>query len=175
MVDQRFGELPQLVVPIAADRYFVEDRGSLLWGADGETSGGQKGDERVPRVRFGQSPGQSLVVLGAQPDGPIQPTAVVGTGQEFYFSELRRLKPAGRPQRSTELQESVRRHGVDDVDLVHQHALDLVAAAQPEAGPVGVAVEHPVPGVGKLEQQHLEPQLIHLVDSDEEQFVVGGG
>ena len=70
-------------------------------------------------------------------------------------------------------QEVLRRHGVDHVDLGDQDPLDGVAALQPYPGQVGLAGQHPVPGVGELGQQQLEPQLVDLVDGDEQQLVVG--
>ena len=47
------------------------------------------------------------------------------------------------------------------------------AALQAHPGQVVLAGQHPVAGVAELVQQQLEPQLVDLVDGDEQQLVVG--
>src|SRR6185436_2883113 len=53
-----------------------------------------------------------------------------------------------------------------------EHPLYRVRAMQAQPGQVVLAGEHVVAGVTELVQQELEPQLVDLVDGDEQQLVV---
>ncbi|RYD97436.1 MAG: hypothetical protein EOP50_05715, partial [Sphingobacteriales bacterium] len=82
--------------------------------------------------------------------------------------------------RLAEVQEVLRRHGLQDVDLVDQDALDHVhpgeqVPAEPQvAAAAGRLGRHQcVPDGHRLVQQLLEPELVDLVDGDEQQLVVG--
>ena len=98
---------------------------------------------------------------------------VLGPGQELDLPELHRLEAAGRGERRAEGQEVLRGHRLQHVDLLDEHPLDRVRALQPQPGQVVLAGQHPVPGVAELPEQELEPQLVDLVDGDEQQLVVG--
>src|SRR6185437_5552827 len=88
------------------------------------------------------------------------------------LAELDRLEPAGRGQRGPELQEVLRRHGLQHVDLVDQQPLDDVGPAQQLPRPPQLVLGHQVPNGGQLVQELLEPQLVGLVGGDEQQLVV---
>jgi hypothetical protein len=81
-------------------------------------------------------------------------------------------KPLGRREQRPEDQEVLRRHRLDHVDLRDQQPLDHVHPAEQLAREVGVAGEHVVASPLQLVQHLLEPQLVGLVDRDEQQLVV---
>ena len=97
---------------------------------------------------------------------------ILGAGEELDLAELHRLEPARRRQPVPELAEVLRRHGLEDVDLLGQHAFDGVHAAEQMLGQPELTGQHRVPGRGQLVQDLLEPQLVHLVNRDEQQLVV---
>jgi hypothetical protein len=74
----------------------------------------------------------------------------------------------------SELEEILRRHGLEDLDLLDEHALDRVNALQQVASRVDVTGEHRFPDRLELEQDLLEPQLEDLVDLDEKELVMRG-
>jgi hypothetical protein len=103
---------------------------------------------------------------------------VLRPGQELELPELHRLEAAGRGQRLAELQEVLRGHRLQDVELVQEDPLHDVHPRQQvlrPPQPLGVPVEHRVACGAGLVQQLLEPQLVDLVDGDEQQLVVRAG
>src|SRR5262249_54552932 len=93
-------------------------------------------------------------------------------------AELNALEARGRDQVVAEVEEVERGHRLQDVDLLNQDALDLDDASQPQdrlpdvllrdaRGPKGP--EHRI----ELPQDLFEPQLIGLMNDDEEHLVVG--
>ena len=58
--------------------------------------------------------------------------------------------------------------------MLDQHALDRVHTHQVVPRALRIAGEHPVADRLQLEQQLLEPELVRLVDDDEQQLVVHG-
>ncbi len=118
-----------------------------------------------------RSPQPLLLRLGEPPE-PVDVRRVLGAGQELQLAELHRLEAARRRQPLPELQEVLRGHRLQHVDLVHQHPLDHVHPLQQVLGPPQPAIRHRVPRGGRLVEELLEPQLVDLVDGDEEQLVV---
>ena len=59
------------------------------------------------------------------------------------------------------------------VGSVDQHALDGLDPREVVARALGVAVDHPVAHRLELEDQLLEPQLVGLVDDNEQHLIVG--
>jgi hypothetical protein len=71
-----------------------------------------------------------------------------------------------------ELEEVAWRHRLEDGDLLDQDPLDRVDAIQQMARPARVVgVDQRARGL-ELEQDLLEPELVDLVDDDEEELVV---
>ena len=103
----------------------------------------------------------------------VEEGAVSKSREELDGPELNRLEPAGRSQLGPEGQEVLRPHRLQDPDLGHQHLLDGAYPPEIVGGPVGVAGRHGGPGGVQLVQDLLEPQLVDLMDDDEEQLVVG--
>ena len=97
---------------------------------------------------------------------------VLQSGAELDGAELRRLEAARGTQVIAELEEIVRRHRLEHGELLDQQALDLDAAAE-EAVRLErvVGVEQRDDRV-ELVQDLLEPELVDLVDDDEEELVV---
>ena len=90
----------------------------------------------------------------------------------FELAELRRLEAAGGVEPVAEAGELARRHRLQDVDLRDHDLQDGEHPAQGVEGPGGVVVLQQLLGVDQLVDQLLEPQLVHLVDDDEEHFIV---
>jgi hypothetical protein len=59
--------------------------------------------------------------------------------------------------------------------VLDHHLLDGVDAVQVVARPMRVVAEEEVPHGFELEEDLLEPELVGLVQDDEQQLVVGGG
>ena len=92
-------------------------------------------------------------------------------------AELHALEPRRRHEKVAEVEEVERRHRLQDVDLVEQQPLDLGHPMQVADRPQHVAIGHD-PGEDvedgvELVEDLLEPQLVRLVDDDEQQLVVG--
>jgi hypothetical protein len=88
--------------------------------------------------------------------------------------KLRRLEPRRRLEPVAERGELERGHRLEDVDLGDQRLEDLQDPVEQMEGRIGVArLEHPL-DFGELVEELLEPQLVHLMDDDEEQLVVLG-
>ena len=80
-----------------------------------------------------------LLVVG-QPAEPVDVRRVLGAGEELQLAELHGLEAAGRRQPLAELQEVLRRHRLEHVDLLDQHPLDDVHAVEQVLGPPQLAV-----------------------------------
>jgi hypothetical protein len=86
--------------------------------------------------------------------------------------ELRRLEAARRLQAVAEPEELAGRHRLQHVDLGDGHLEDRERPPEGVQRVGGVAVLQPALEVGELVEQLLEPQLVHLVDDDEQHLVV---
>ena len=191
MLDQTLGELPLLTqAPAVAgddqqrgtDRVVVIHREAGA-GQDDGIEGAVVDHRDVTREFYYNDSGaqidnlarsvQARALVVGEPPEPLDERRVLVAGHELELAELHGLEPARGGQPVPELQEVLRGHGLDDVDLVHQDTLDRRHPAQQVKRPPAPAVEHGVAGRAQLVQQLLEPQLVGLVDRDEEQLVVG--
>ena len=100
-------------------------------------------------------------------------TGVVAAAQHgLEFTELRRLESAARGQAVAEGVVLQRGHGFQDVQLRHAHLEDGANAAQGCQRAEGVAgLERALHGLHFV-QNLLKPQFVHLVNGDEQRFVV---
>ena len=90
------------------------------------------------------------------------------------LAELRRLEAARALEPAAEARERERRHRLEDVDLGDDRLQDRQDPLHRRERRGGVAgLERPLQ-IRRLVQQHLEPELVDLVDDDEEQLVVLG-
>ncbi len=105
----------------------------------------------------------------------LQNLSVAQTATELKLAKLNRLKAAGRIEVVSKLVELLRRHRLQDVHLLFEQPLDRVYPAKVLAdGGQVVAVERRQGGV-HLVQDLFEPQLVDLMDDDEEHLVVMRG
>jgi hypothetical protein len=90
------------------------------------------------------------------------------------LAELIRLKPAGRFEPLAERQELERRHRLENIELRDEHFEDRQNPLQRVVHAMRLASFQQPPRVIQLVQHFLEPQLVDLVNDDEQQFVVFG-
>src|ERR1700687_4208634 len=162
VVDQRFTQVEQVAVPFTVSEDF-------------EQSGRPTPLEEVV-ISVSQ---RRLVEASAQPcrllRGRLQPGEVFGllqARQELDLTELHRLEPAGRGKLGAKGQEILRRHRLEDLDLLNEQPFDYVDRLQVMAREEDVVGVDSVAGGLQLEQHDLEPELIDLVGDDEQQLVV---
>ena len=74
-----------------------------------------------------------------------------------------------------EREEVLRGHRLEDLDVLDQDPLDRVDALQVVTRTLGIPFEEAIAHRLQLEQDLLEPELVRLVDHDEEELVVDGG
>ena len=89
-------------------------------------------------------------------------------------AEPRRLEPRRRVEPVAERQELERGHRLEDVDLRDERLEDLEDAVEQVERAVGVAGLERQLDAAQLVAERLEPQLVDLVDDDEQQLVVLG-
>lgn len=104
----------------------------------------------------------------------IAPARALVAQQELEFAELRGLEAGGCLQPVAETGERHGRHGFEDVELAHQRLHDGAAALPGGDGAVQVARAEVALDLVQFVQQQLEPQLVGLVNHDEEHFIVLG-
>src|SRR5713101_3785404 len=92
--------------------------------------------------------------------------------RELDLAELHRLKAARRSELRAEGEKVLRRHRLEDLDLLDQQFLDDVHTAQQVAGVEDVVSLDPRSRACQLVEYDLEPQLVSLVGDDEKEFVV---
>jgi len=95
----------------------------------------------------------------------------------FYQPKLITLKPRGGIEQITKLQEIQRRHRLQNPDLGQQQLLDFGNAREAMHGNVHLAFIHRVRmerlnHCVQLKQDLFEPQLVGLMDHDEEHLVM---
>jgi hypothetical protein len=94
--------------------------------------------------------------------------------RELQLAELERLEATPRLEPAAKRQELERRHGLEHVDLRHHDLEDREHALQrPERARHVVTAEHRAEIV-QLVKHLLEPQLVDLMDDDEQRLVVLG-
>src|SRR5206468_1897866 len=84
------------------------------------------------------------------------------------------LKPARRLQPFAKAEELERRHRLEDVELRYHHLQNRENAFQRVLRAVRLIVFEQAPDVIEFVQQFLEPQLVYLMNDDEEHLVVFG-
>jgi diguanylate cyclase (GGDEF)-like protein len=136
-----------------------------------EALAGQVAQERVEHGRPGHR--------GRDPD-PLRAVRrvlrehhrVPAAQDRLELAELRRLKAARGAQRLPEPGELGRRHGLQHVELGHHDLQDGQRPAQRAHGVRRLAGLELDLQLGQFVQQLLEPQLVDLVDDDEQHLVV---
>jgi hypothetical protein len=105
---------------------------------------------------------------------PAADSGVLEPEQELQLAELHGLEPRSGVEVVAKPEEVLGPHGLQDPDLVDEQVLDLHDAAQQARGladPAGVQVGH---RAVHLVEGELEPELVDLMDDDEERLVVMG-
>ena len=74
-----------------------------------------------------------------------------------------------------EREEVLWRHRLQDLDVLDQDPLDRVDALEIVTHSLGVTREEAIADRLQLEEQLLEPELVCLMDHDEQELVVDGG
>ncbi len=164
-------ELLGVLVPLTSDCEKAGSANKLVIERHRQTAVAEQGTERVPQRGFLQPPPEAIpfTLIVAE---TLDVARVFEAGDEFDLSKLDRLETACRREMESEFEEILRRHRLENVYLLNQHSLDGVNPLKEVPGSDGRALEHQVPDGRKLEQKHLEPELVDLVDDDEQQLVV---
>jgi diguanylate cyclase (GGDEF)-like protein len=136
-----------------------------------EALAGQVAQERVEHGRPGHR-GRDLGPLRAVRRVLRQHHRVPAAQDRLELAELRRLKAARGAQRFPEPGELGRRHGLQHVELGHHDLQDGQRPAQRAHGVRRLAGLELNLQLGQFVQQLLEPQLVDLVDDDEQHLVV---
>ena len=132
---------------------------------------------------MGLQVGQDLLLLIPEDDmvGLLVVGQALAAGQAEHgldLAELIALEAGSREEMVTEIQEIEGCHGLHHQDLLDEQLLDLdhpVEAGNGQSevafvdGPLGEEIAHRAHVVNDL----LEPELVHLVDNDEQHFIVG--
>ena len=105
----------------------------------------------------------------------IEDGRVLEAEEELDLPELDRLEPGGRIQVIAEAEEVLRPHRLQDPHLVDEQALDLHHAAQKPRPLVDVVLLDLLRRAVHLVEDELEPELVDLMNDDEERFVVVRG
>jgi hypothetical protein len=124
-------------------------------------------EQRRPTHRR-RDPGPRRAALRVRLEHPL----VAPTEHGLQLPELSRLEPARLVQPRTEAGELPWGHGLQHVDLGDHDLEDGQRAAQRAYRVRGVDLLQPALQVLQFVQQLLEPQLVHLVDHDEQHLVV---
>ncbi len=135
------------------------------------TSMNKKIKHRVPQAWLVQrilNPGPSI---GAGHKG-IQNTGITATQDRLQFTELGGLKSTRGIETITEAIELKRGHRLEDVDLGHQCLDDGADTSEKMKSHVNVSRIDDLLGAREFMQNRLEPQLITLVNNDEQQLIV---
>ena len=103
---------------------------------------------------------------------PLQHLRPPNSARKFELAELHRLKTARRIEMVAKLIELLRRHGLENIDLLLQEPLDRVDSPKSlRDAPQVIAIERRG-GRVELVQELLEPELVNLVNDDEQHLVV---
>ena len=143
----------------------------------GEPAAAQHVRGRRPTASARPAGAQPLPLVVGQAPEPLDVRRVLGAGEELQLAELHGLEAARRGEPLAELQEVLRRHRLQHVDLLRPAPARSRAPGRAGAGPTTGCRRSARPSIASravvdLVQQLLEPQLVDLVDGDEQQLVV---
>src|SRR5680860_386044 len=123
-------------------------------------------EEGVPQGRLLQPASKPVPFGHCEPLEPLDEARVLCAGEELELAVLNGLETTRGGQCLPELQEVLRGHRLEHVDLLDEYALydvhalqEMLCPPEPTAlppGPTG-AREHRVPGCGRLVQELFEP------------------
>ena len=131
-------------------------------------------EERVPQRRLLEAPVQPGGSASVSPRNRSTKDGSLAPERNSSSRNCTDWNPLAGASALPELQEVLRRHRLEHVDLLRPAPARSRASAAAGAGPTKVpAGRHRVAGRRRLVQQLLEPQLVDLVDGDEQQLVVG--
>ena len=134
---------------------------------------GQVAGERV-EDRRARHRGRDALPLGPGQRRRRQHLGVPAAEHRLELAELRRLEPAGGAEPVAEPGELGGRHGLEHVELGDHDLQDGQRPPQRAHGVRGAAGLELGLELAQLVQQLLEPQLVDLVDDDEQHLVVLG-
>jgi hypothetical protein len=169
------------VVAVDADQQLLQARRGLdgrgriaieLIGRHLVPLAGQVAEERVPQRGLGPAPLQRRTAgaLRRARNGP----AVLDPQLELELAELVRLETAPLLEPLAKGHELERRHRLEDVELRDQHLQDREHPLEGVLHARQVARREEALDVVDLVQDLLEPELVDLVDDDEQHLVVFG-
>src|SRR5919204_1889279 len=132
---------------------------------------GQQGFVRIPKARLLEPSQKPRLLLWSALEA-LDVAGLFEAGQELELTELHRLEAARRRQLRPEGEKVLRRHRLQHVDLFDQEPPHDANPVQEVPDPKDLARKHAVADGLELMDQFAEPELIRLVDDDEEQLVV---
>ena len=164
VVQQSFAEVEEVAKPFAvAEDLDQRRRASPL----------DQGAERIVERGLIESAAQPAQLFRRRFEACDVPR-LLETREKFDLAKLDRLESAGRRELRTEGEKVLRRHRLEDLDLLDEDLLDDADAVQVVAREEDVVRVDPIPRRFELKQDDLEPQLVDLVRDDEQQLVVLG-
>src|SRR5437870_10122937 len=102
----------------------------------------------------------------------MQNALVFKPGRKFNLAKLHRLKAAGRIQLFAKTEKANRRHRLENMDLVYEQLLNFDNPAQCALRCDRSVRVHRLNCRINFMEDHLEPNLVCLMNRDEQQFVV---
>src|SRR5207302_4104798 len=165
VVEQALREVEELAVEVATLEDLLQRRRAAALN---------QGTEGIPERRLFEPPAQPRLLFGAGLQA-LQVGRVLQAGDELDLPELDRLEARRRRQLGPEGKEVLWRHRLQHLDLLDQKSPDDAHPPERVARPESVVQLHAVADGFQLLQEDLEPELVSLVDRDEEQLVVGLG
>ena len=126
----------------------------------------------VPTAWVKPGGGKNLDEILAARGVPLGRTRLLASQQKLQLAELERLEAAPRLQPVAKREELERRHRLQHVNLRHDHLEDREHALERVQRARRVPRFQQRVQVVQLVQHLLEPQLVHLVDDDEQGLVV---
>src|SRR5258708_8952266 len=164
VIEQGFTEVEQVAMPFAIPEDLEQGRRSPPLA---EVVKGV-----VERGAVDPPPHPSRLLGGRLQAGEI--FGFLQAGQELDLAELHRLEAAGPRKLRAKGEESLRRHRLQDIDLLDEKLFDDVDALQVMKRKEHVVGIDSVARGRQLEEHDLEPQLVDLVGDDEKQLVMLG-
>ena len=136
-------------------------------------SRGRRGSTRNESNSDGRAIAAAIRSRAALPAGwCVEHGRIAAAEHRLELAELRRLEPARRVEPVAEAGELARRHRLQHVDLGDDHLEDRQHPPQRVHDRRRVPVLEQLLGAAELVEELLEPQLVDLVDDDEQHLVV---